>query len=256
MKRLRLLVLCSVAVLATGCPLYVVDQTERAVEVTLGNMSEDLSGPGLHLRLPYPITQVRDLPVTQFTFPMESPCFSSDLQEVNLTLKVMARIPESSVIPMLRGYKGSVTDSLIIPRVHEATKEVTALRTAADIVKNREEVKLASLTAAREKIGELLVIEDLVIEDVTVSEELTKAIEAKMVQQQAAERALFQKQQATTDAETAIIAAKGKAEAISIEGQALERFPRLVDLKMVEKWNGITPQVTGAGASILLSLDK
>ena len=40
----------------------------------------------------------------------------------------------------------------------------------------------------------MLVIEDLVIEDVALSRELEAAIEAKMVQQQAAEKAVFRMQ--------------------------------------------------------------
>ncbi len=95
-----------------------------------------------------------------------------------------------------------------------------------------------------------------VIDDVSLSRELEQAIEAKMVQQQEAEKALFRKQQAQTDAETAIIAAHGQAESIRIQGEALEKNPKLVDLKMVEKWNGVSPQVVGAGTNIMLPLDK
>ena len=77
-----------------------------------------------------------------------------------------------------------------------------------------------------------------------------------MVQQQEAEKALFKMQQAETDAKTAIIKAKGEAESIRIQGEALEKNPKLVDLKMVEKWNGVTPQVVGSGTNILLPLNK
>jgi regulator of protease activity HflC (stomatin/prohibitin superfamily) len=123
-------------------------------------------------------------------------------------------------------------------------------------VKTREQIKRAALEASRAKIGELLMIEDLVIEDVALSKELEQAIEAKMVQQQEAEKAIFKMQQARTDAETLIIKAKADAESITIQGQALEKAPKLVELKMVEKWNGVSPQVVGAGSNILLPLGK
>src|SRR5262249_48764175 len=144
----------------------------------------------------------------------------------------------------------------ILPRVQEATKEVTALKTADDIVKTREQIKAAALSASRSKIGSLLVIEDLVIEDVKLSRELEQAIEAKMVQQQEAEKAVFKMQQAKTDAETLIIKAKADAESIRIQGEALEKAPKLVELKMVEKWNGVPPQVGGSGSNVLLPLGK
>jgi prohibitin 2 len=181
-------------------------------------------------------------------------CFSSDLQQIKIQLKVLYRIPETSVVSVLRDYAGSPFEKLILPRVQEATKEVTALKTAADIVKTREHIKVAALHGSRAKIGELLVIEDLVIEDVALSKELEHAIEAKMVQQQEAEKAIFRMQQAKTDAETVIIRAKAEAESIRIQGEALEKAPKLVELRTVEKWNGISPQVVGAGSNILLPL--
>ena len=240
--------------LSLGC-FYVVDPGERGVRVTLGTMSDAFIAPGFGLKLPL-ITEIRRVNVQQDTREISAECFSSDLQQINIQLKVLYRIPENSAVSVLRDYAGSPFEKLILPRVQEATKEVTALKTAADIVKTREQIKIASLAAARTKIGSLLVLEDLVIEDVALSKELEQAIEAKMVQQQEAEKAVFRRQQAQTDAETLIIKAKADAESIRIQGEALEKAPKLVELKMVEKWNGVAPQVVGSGSNILLPLGK
>jgi prohibitin 2 len=234
---------------------YVVEPGERGVRVTLGVMSEDFLPPGFGVKLPF-VTEIRRVNVQQATREVEAQCFSSDLQQIDIHLKVLYRIPEAAVVRVLRDYAGAPFESLVLPRVQEATKEVTALKTAADIVKTREQIKVAALEASRQKIGELLVIEDLVIENVALSKELEQAIEAKMVQQQEAEKAVFRMQQARTDAETLIIKAKADAESIRIQGEALETAPKLVELKMVEKWNGVAPHVVGAGSNILLPLDK
>ena len=134
------------------------------------------------------------------------------------------------------------------------------MNTSPDVRKNLGEMfrqeKAVALKSSREKIGSLLIIEDLVIEDVKLSRELEQAIEAKMVQQQEAEKAIFKMQQAKTDAETLIIKATADAESIRIQGEALEKAPKLVELKMVEKWNGVSPQVVGAGSNIMLPLAK
>lgn len=234
---------------------YVIQPGERGVRVILGTMSNDFLAPGFGFKLPF-ITDIRHVNVQQDTREVAAQCFSSDLQQINIQLKVLYRIPEASVVSVLRDYAGNPFDKLILPRVQEATKEVTALKTAADIVKTREQIKVAALESAREKIGTLLVIEDLVIEDVALSRELEQAIEAKMVQQQEAEKAIFKMQQARTDAETQIIKATADAEAIRIQGEALEKAPTLVGLKMVEKWNGVSPQVVGAGTNIMLPIGK
>jgi len=240
--------------LTLGC-FYVVEPGERGVRVTLGEMSDQFIAPGFGLKLPL-ITEIRRVNVQQDTREIDAECFSSDLQQINVHLRVLYRIPETSVVSVLRDYAGTPFEKLILPRVQEATKEVTALKTAADIVKTREQIKVAALAASRAKIGSLLVIEDLVIQDVALSKELEQAIEAKMVQQQEAEKAVFRMQQARTDAETLIIKAKADAESIRIQGEALEKAPRLVELKTVEKWNGVAPQVVGAGSNILLPLGK
>jgi prohibitin 2 len=243
------------ALLMSGGCFYVVQPGERGVRVTLGDMDDEFIPPGWGLKLPI-VTQIRRVNVQQDTREVAAECFSSDLQQINIQVKILFRIPETSVVSVLRDYAGNPFDKLILPRVQEATKEVTALKTAADIVKTREQIKVAALEGSRQKIGPLLVVEDLVIEDVALSRELEQAIEAKMVQQQEAEKAVFRMQQAKTDAETLIIKAKADAESIRIQGEALEKAPKLVELKMVEKWNGVAPQVVGSGSNILLPLGK
>ena len=248
------IIVLGLALLSSGC-FYVVQPGERGVRVTLGEMDDQFIPPGFGFKLPF-VTVIRRVNVQQDTQEVGAECFSSDLQQINIRVKVLYRIPEASVVRVLRDYAGNPFDKLILPRVQEATKEVTALKTAADIVKTREQIKASALNQSRAKVGDLLVIEDLVIEDVALSPELEQAIEAKMVQQQEAEKAIFKMQQAKTDAETLIIKAKADAESIRIQGQALEEAPKLVELKMVEKWNGVSPQVVGSGSNILLPLGK
>ena len=248
------LIVLFIVMLGSGC-FYVVEPGERGVRVTLGEMDDQFLAPGFGFKLPI-VTTIRRVNVQQDTQDVGAECFSSDLQQINIRLKVLYRIPEASVVSVLRNYAGNPFDKLILPRVQEATKEVTAVKTAADIVKTREQIKVAALDHSRAKVGDLLVIEDLVIEDISLSSELEKAIEAKMVQQQEAEKAIFRMQQAKTDAETLIIKATADAESIRIQGEALEKAPKLVELKMVEKWNGVAPQVVGSGSNILLPLEK
>jgi prohibitin 2 len=232
---------------------YIVDPGETGIMITLGSINQTPISPGFGFKLPF-ISELRRISTKQNTREVLADCFSSDLQHLRLKLKILYRVPEASAIAVVRDYSGDPFDQLIAPRVQEAVKEVTALKTAADIVKTREQIKTAGLLKAQEKIGKFLVVEDLVIEDVTLSKELETAIEAKMVQQQEAEKALFSLQQAETDAKTQIIKAKADAQSITIQGEALQKNPKLVELKMVEKWDGHAPQVVGGGSNILLPM--
>ncbi len=163
---------------------------------------------------------------------------------------------------MVQNYKqfaGDPFDSLVAPRVQEALKEVTAMQTAEQIVKNRERIKQAAIVAARQKIGEIVVVEDIVVRNIDLSQELERAIEAKMVAEQEAVKSRFVQQQTEIEAQTVIIRAKGEAEAIKVRGEALRLNPAFLRLQIVEKWNGRSPLVVPSdqdnnGAQLLLPL--
>ena len=103
---------------------------------------------------------------------------------------------------------------------------------------------------ARKKVGSFLVIEDIVIQNITLTKQLEVAIEAKMVQEQEAAKAKYIQQRAQIEADTAVIQARGEAESIRIRGQALKDDPSFVDLKIVDKWDGVTPLVIGGGGVV------
>lgn len=126
---------------------------------------------------------------------------------------------------------------------------MTALQTAEQIVKNREEIKQKTLAAARIKIGGLLQVEDIVIRNLDLSSQLERAIEEKMVAEQQAAQARFSQLQAQVDAETAVIRAKGEAEAIRVRGEALKLNPVFLRLQIVERWNGKSPLVVPSAAN-------
>lgn len=232
---------------------YIVSPGERGVLVTLGKVNPNASPEGLGFKMPF-VTSVIYTPVKQITEGLATSNFSSDLQTVNIQLKVLYRIPESSVVQIYQQYAGNPFDSLIAPRVQEALKEVAASLTAEQIVKQRELVKTKTLELARKKLGTILIISDLVIENVDLSDELERAIEQKMVQEQEAAKAKFIQTKATIEAQTAVIRAEGEAKAISVRGDALKNNPGVVDLMTVEKWNGVSPLVVGAGTNVLLPL--
>lgn len=245
------------ALITVYSAVYVVDPGTRGIVVTAGHVSANASSEGLGLKFPF-FSTVYDISVRQHTQVIKAPCYSSDLQTVTGTVKVLYRVPESSVVSIYKDYAGDPFDSLVAPRVQEALKEVTALQSAENIVKQREAIKTDALDRARKKVGSLLVIDDLVIENVDLSDDLERAIEAKMVQQQEKEKAVYVKGKASIDAETALIRAQGEANAIRVRAQAIRDNPGVIQLQIAEKWNGVAPLVVGSGtgANILLPLGK
>jgi len=97
-------------------------------------------------------------------------------------------------------------------------------------------------------------VEDIVIQNIALTKELEHAIEAKMVQEQEASKSKYLQQRAQIEADTGVIQAKGEAESIRIRGQALKENPAFVDLKIVDKWDGVTPLVIGSGDNLVYQL--
>lgn len=225
---------------------YIVEPGNRGVKVRLGTVSEEFLPEGFGFKIPL-ITKIVQVPIKQMTKTIKTPCYSSDLQQVDIQLRVLYRIPEESVVTIYRKYSGDPFDSLVVPRIEEALKESVALQSAEQVVKRREEIKVKTLAAAKQKLGSILFIEDIALVDTDLSDQLEAAIEAKMVQEQEAAKAQFIRQKAEIEAQTAVIKAKGEAEAIQIRAQALQSNPEVIDLQIVEKWDGRTPTVISIG---------
>lgn len=253
---LLIIVVIFVLVVLGFSTTFIVPPGHRGILVTLGKVSPVFAPEGFGMKAPF-ITTVIPVSIRQQTNSLKAECYSSDLQQVSMDLRLLYRIPEASAVNIYQAYSGDPFDSLIAPRVSEAIKEVTALQSAELIVRKREEIKTKALAVAKEKIGSILFLEDLVIQNISLSKELEQAIEAKMVQEQEAAKSRFTQQKAEIDAKTAVIRAKGEAEAIRVRGEALRQNPALIQLQVVEKWDGKAPLVVGSnagGSNIILPL--
>jgi len=70
-----------------------------------------------------------------------------------------------------------------------------------------------------------------------------------MVAEQQAAQAHFLQIQVQVEADTAIIKAKGEAEAIRVRGEALKLNPAYLRWQIVDRWNGKSPLVVPADAN-------
>lgn len=239
-----------------GDMVYTIQPGDRGVAITLGKADPQFRPPGFGFKFPF-ITQVVPISVRIQSASFTAACFSSDLQNVNAKITVNYHITEDKAVTIYTQYNQNILEGIVQPRTEEALKEITAQHTAEEIVKQRESIKNVALDGLRTKTKGIIEVDDLVIQNLDLSNELEQAIEAKMVQEQEAAKAHFVQEKAKVEAETAIISAKGQAESISIQGAALAKTPELVSLKIVEKWDGHAPLYVGgnaSGANLLLPI--
>ena len=108
---------------------YVVEPGHRGVEVVLGRVSSAFKPEGFGFKPPF-ITTIVPQAIRQQSAGMVADCYSSDLQQVKIDVRVLYRVPEASVVSIFRDYLGAPFESLVQPRVAEALNEITATRTA------------------------------------------------------------------------------------------------------------------------------
>lgn len=258
------ILLCLSLLITSGCSCHTVEPGERSVLVNWGKVQEPVLSEGFQTSCIG--CDFNDVSIRTQKKELKIDCFSSDLQQVDLEVAVLYRIPEGKVIEVFRQYHGEPFDVLVAPRAQESIKEATASRSAEHIVKDREAVKREAKAALEKKVGEILVIEDLIIVNVKLSPQLSQAIELKMVQEQEAAKAKFTKIKAEIDADIVTTKARGEADAamlkaeteakaIKIRGDALRQNPSVIELQLIEKWNGVSPQIVSGsaqGVSLLL----
>lgn len=232
----------------------VVPPGHRGVSVTLGKVDPQAKGEGFTFKKPF-IEEVVKVPVQQITVDGKASSFSSDLQTVDVSYAVLYRIPENRVVELFQQYAGSPYRTLVEPRLQEAIKQVTAQYKAEELVKNREKIKQAVVQKIQAELAGLIDVRDVPITNIDFSDELEKAIELKQVTEQQALAKEYELKKAQKEAEITVVNARAEAESVKIKGDALASSPRVIELEIVKKWDGKTPQtvVTGqGGANILL----
>jgi len=205
-----------------------------------------------------PVDHVTEVSVRTITTQTEAPCFSSDLQAVNITLAVQTFITKENATNIFKNY-GTEYMSQAMPKIMDALKAETAKYEAAQIIANRDKIRSEALKAAQDRLKGFVEVGDLSIVNVTFSQDYEKAIEAKQVAQQRAEQAKYELQQAQVEAEKKVASARGEAEAIQIKGEALAKNPAVIDLELINKWDGKAPDSLvsnggGGATSVILPL--
>jgi prohibitin 2 len=195
-----------------------------------------------------PIDHVNEISIRTITSQIDADCFSSDLQEVKITLAVQTCITKENASDIYKNY-GPDYMSQATPKILDALKAETAKYEAAEIIANRDKIRSETFKAAQERLQGFVNVQDFSIVNVAFSDDYERAIEAKQVAQQRAEQAKYELQQATVEAQKAVATAQGEAQAIQIRGDALAKNPQVIQLELINKWDGKSPDTLVTGGS-------
>ena len=99
-------------------------------------------------------------------------------------------------------------------------------------------------------------IQDVSITDLRFGTEFARAVEAKQVAQQEAERARFIVEKALQDKRSTIIRAQGEARSAEMIGQAIQQNPGFVKLRRIEAAKEISETLARGNNRVYLSADS
>ena len=262
-------VIAIVLALAVFPGFHTVPAGHRGVILEFGGKPIGTADEGLYVYFPYWRQDVVDMTVQSMKFEASDIlAASADLQVVTTNIAVNYHLDKSQVLEIYRTLNLAWEDRVMKPNIEEVVKAISAEFSAEQLITERPLVKQRITDGFKERISVYgMIIETVSITDFQFSPAFASAIEAKVTAEQEAlrevrnlEKIKVQAQQVVAEAEGTAIAevtrANGTAKAMVIEAQAeaealrlvkAELTPLLTQLKSVEKWDGVLPDILLSG---------
>jgi prohibitin 2 len=251
--RLVLIIVAILAVFLFFRPWVQVGAGERGVVLNFGAVQDTVLNEGLHFRMP--IRQkvaIMDVKVQKAV--TDATSASADLQDVTSSVALNYHVVPDKANVVYQTIGVEFKERIIDPAIQEVMKAVSARYSAEELITKRAAVS----EAMRANLAERLLPNNIAVDAVSIvafsfSKIFTEAIESKQTAEQLALKAKRDLDRIKIEAEQKITAARAEAESLRLQRANIS--PDLIELRKIEanlraidKWNGILPQVTGGGA--------
>lgn len=232
---------------------------ERGVLLNFGAVQQRVLGEGLHLRIPI-MQRIIPMDVKVQKATTDATASSSNLQEVSSTVAINYHIIPNRSNTVYQTIGIEFKERIIDPAVQEVVKAVSAKYSAEDLITKRSAVSDAMKSTLTERLlAHNIAVDAFSIVGFSFSKIYMEAIESKQTAEQLAMKAQRDLERIKIEAEQKITSAKAEAEALRLQREnisvdLIELRKIEANLKAIEKWNGILPQVTGGGGVPLIGL--
>ena len=234
-------------------PWVQVGAGQRGIVLNFGAVQKDVLEEGLHFRIPI-MQNIAIMDVKVQKSLTNAAASSSDLQEVSSEVALNYHIIPDKANVVYQSIGIQFKERIIDPAVQEVVKAVTAKYTAEELITKRPAVS----EAMRANLAERLMVHNIAVDAFSIvgfsfSKIFMEAIESKQTAEQLALKSRRDLDRIKIEAEQKITAAKAEAESLRLQRanislDLIELRKVEANLKAIDKWNGILPQVTGGGA--------
>ncbi|TSA07725.1 MAG: prohibitin family protein [Deltaproteobacteria bacterium] len=234
-------------------PWVQVGAGERGVVLNFGAVQDKVLDEGLHFRVPVMQTvAIMDVKVQKAV--TDAVSGSADLQDVTSSVALNYHVIPDKANVVYQTLGVEFKERIIDPAIQEVMKAVSARYSAEELITKRAAVS----EAMRANLAERLLAYNIAVDAFSIvsfsfSKVFAEAIEAKQTAEQLALKAKRDLDRIKIEAEQKITAARAEAESLRLQRANIS--PDLIELRKIEanlraidKWNGILPQVTGGGA--------
>jgi prohibitin 2 len=237
--------------------VYTVPGGHRAVVFNrvLG-MKEAIYGEGLNFNIPWferpVIYDIRTRPVN-----LQTLTGSKDLQMVTIAVRVLHK-PNPGKLVWIYRTLGTNYDERILPSImNESAKAIVARYNANELLTKRDQVsREVSIDLQKRAAKFNVILDDVAITHLSFSPEYARAVEAKQVAQQDAEKAKYVVLGAQQEKKTIITRARGEAESAELIGLAVKKNPGFMKLRRIDAARDIADIVAKSGNKVYLNADS
>ena len=237
----------------------VISAGHTGVQVTFGEVNMTPLSEGVHFV--NPLSSIKDVDVRlQKSQLSGASAGTKDLQQVHTDIVVQYRLNASKVPHIYKEFGLNVDDKVLGPGINEAFKSITGHYTSEELITKRDEVSLAITEHLRAKMAPFNIdVSGVSLVNFGFSAEYQKAIESKVIATQNKLKAEQDLERIKVEANSRIAQAKGEAEAISIQAQAIQSNggANYVQLQWIDKWDGKLPTtVLGGDTKTMMNIGK
>jgi regulator of protease activity HflC (stomatin/prohibitin superfamily) len=240
-------------------PWVQVGPGQRGIVLNFGAVQSLVMDEGLHVLIPV-MQKVVLMDVKVQKVETDAAAASADLQDISTRVALNYHVVPDKANIVYQSIGVQFGERIIDPAIQEVVKAVTAKYTAEELITKRAIVG----EAMRLALAERLIVNNIAVDAFSImtfsfSKVFTEAIESKQTAEQLALKAKRDLDRIKIEAEQKITAAKAEAESLrlqraNISTDLIELRKIEANMKAIEKWNGILPQVTGGGSIPLIGL--
>ena len=213
------------------------------VQVTLGEVNQTVLNEGAQFVNPISNVKYVDVRLARANLNNAS-AGTKDIQQVHTDIVINYRLTPNKVPHIYKEFGLDVDTKVLGPAINESFKSAVGHYTSEELITKRDAVNLDIMARLSEKLAPFnIVVNNVSLVNFGFSKAYQDAIEQKVIATQAKLRADQDYERIQVEAKSRIAQAKGEAEAIAIQANAIQHQggAAYVQLQAIEKWNGQLP---------------